>query len=1031
MSTFVFQTTNDTHKMHSGPYRFLFAAAAISLPAILNAAPLSPRQAAERAINAYTDTKMRIKGVVSPDDLMLVHTAKTGNDACFYIFNVPSGGYSVVAADDRIPAILGYSDDGHFDPQQMPDNMRWWLGQYEQEIARFLANPRSNASASTNRPVRTPVEPLLTTRWNQSEPFNDDCPTDPQTGRKSVTGCVATAMAQVMKHHNWPPQAKGERNHYSFEGHAYDWGNMLDVYTQNSYNSTQASAVSLLMRDCGISVDMNYSSSASGAQTNSVGYALTEYFGYDPGLRLHLRWSYPLDEWEDLIYEEMTAGRPVYYSGAGTGGHAFVCDGYRGSGYFHFNWGWGGAQDGWFRLFALNPTAGGIGSSDGGYNSQQQIFTHVMPDTGKDNPRQVLLATDGGYSGKIEDDTLTIFFLDNNNEEKGAFNYLAYTENLEISFRWESVSNPGYVHIDEPFQHALEPFHGFGTLYTSDVLAVPDGEYKVTVVYRDADRKGEWNILRGCNDMPQWTLVTVADEKPVAVSTPQPADGANLILSRLELSTKNPVAFAPQGIKATLCNAGEMDFDGYNLTLIAVDKENPEKTYRIGWTYHYRLPAQRSDVVEFTMEEASIPDMELKPGEYDIHLEVQHDIMEGTIPVEFIEPENDGSESEYDIRFYDAYPNFTAAADLTSVSISRSGNLTDEEADNGQMAIQLVYAETKDVALEFVYNARYFASGQRTSRFSFPASDKITPGYYYWRLCYRPNEGEPRIIKGLFPVRIHDGHFEGTADGRPVFYNRVPSKDGIAAEIVEPFDAYRFSGDVAIPSEIDSYPIVAIDPSLFAFNRDITSITLPQSIGILPAQFYCSENLKTINIPGDTPAFFSPAAFAPGMAQEVELNVASGAANIFKRTPGWEDLRMSAWEIKTYGDDVKLHGIATDPATGKHYSPYYVSRYETVSFSVEHNTGEALFVSYSIDGGEKQSAIETGGIYSFPALNGRNGLITVTSGAGIGSLRGNDETHEDVYTPTGILVGRAMTPQEIKNLPKGIYIASGRKFSVR
>ena len=240
-------------------------------------------------------------------------------------------------------------------------------------------------------------------------------------------------MAQVMKFHNWPPKGKGSFEDYSFEGTKYDWDNMLDVYTADKYSVTEANAVARLMLDCGKSVNMKYSSEASGAQSAMVGLALMDYFDYDPSLRMHRREAYTTLQWDSLVYNELASGRPVYYSGASeNGGHAFVCDGYQGNGFFHFNWGWGGSQDGYFRLYCLDPAAGGIGSYEGGYNNRQQVFTHVIPNTGIPCERQVLLVATGGYIGHVATEkgvaNLLIRFNDADGKQSGAYNYLAYTE---------------------------------------------------------------------------------------------------------------------------------------------------------------------------------------------------------------------------------------------------------------------------------------------------------------------------------------------------------------------------------------------------------------------------------------------------------------------------------------------------------------------------------------------------------------------------------------------------------------------------
>lgn len=322
----------------------------------------------------------------------------------FYVFNVAAsrsgeGGFVIATGDDRLRPILAIADGEAFDADRIPENVAWWFGQYEQEIAAFLDSPAAGlaaspaASAAPSRSVLdnyaewTAIEPLLSTRWNQNEPYNNDCPQ--YSGIRCVTGCVATAMAQIVRYHELPPPAgNGTKTYtgsyvtasYDFSNPAFDWENMIDDYSASQYTSTQAAAVANLMKACGVAVEMNYGPYESGASSLMVPSALSTYFGFDGRTTTRSRSAYDTPEWEAMIYAELSNKRPVYYDGASPeGGHAFVCDGYDQDGLFHFNWGWGGYCDAYFALSALNPSGQGIGGYAGGYNIGQSVVLCFPP----------------------------------------------------------------------------------------------------------------------------------------------------------------------------------------------------------------------------------------------------------------------------------------------------------------------------------------------------------------------------------------------------------------------------------------------------------------------------------------------------------------------------------------------------------------------------------------------------------------------------------------------------------------------------
>ncbi len=325
-----------------------------------------------------------------------------------YIFNInEDDGFIMISGDDGALPVLGYSGEGTFNPDALPDNFKKWIEDYKKQIRYIHSHPENitkevrehwesliSGSAEYKKSTTSAVTPLVTSRWDQSPYYNDLCPYDSEAGERTVTGCAATAMAQIMNYWEYPKQGTGFHSYQdenygvlsaNFGSTTYDWASMPDQLTG------QNTAVATLMYHCGVSIDMNYGIAAKGGSgayilidhspvTNCVEYALKEYFGYKSSLHGLFRKDYSTSAWVQTLKTELDEGRPVQYAGFGSeGGHTFVCDGYDANNFFHFNWGWDGYSDGYFAVDALDPEGTGIGGGNGGYNSEQQIIIGIEP----------------------------------------------------------------------------------------------------------------------------------------------------------------------------------------------------------------------------------------------------------------------------------------------------------------------------------------------------------------------------------------------------------------------------------------------------------------------------------------------------------------------------------------------------------------------------------------------------------------------------------------------------------------------------
>lgn len=314
-----------------------------------------------------------------------------------YVFANGNQGFVLVAADDRVQPILGYSFDSPFAAREINPELRFWLLGYEEQIASALASDRA-ANPRWNELLENPVPPepltltnvpmLMTTAWDQDAPYNDLCPYDEVYQEKAVVGCVATAMAQIMKYWNHPARGTGSRtymhhndelNHSygvlsaDFENTTYLWEQMPDRATYAS-SSLERTAVSTLSYHCGVAVDMMYgpsSTGGSGAYTTCGGgisacavSAFHRYFKYEPSLVYRMRSSYSDSAWLSMIDSDLALGRPLYYNGRDDeGGHAFVLDGSDLDTHYHFNWGWSGYGNGFYAMNNLAPGSGGAGGN--------------------------------------------------------------------------------------------------------------------------------------------------------------------------------------------------------------------------------------------------------------------------------------------------------------------------------------------------------------------------------------------------------------------------------------------------------------------------------------------------------------------------------------------------------------------------------------------------------------------------------------------------------------------------------------------
>lgn len=367
-------------------YTFCLLLAALLMPWMASADSVNQEQALAKAVQFFqqhpqTRTAPGFELIWDGESAATRATA----EPAFFIFNrTDAPGFVIIAGDDSVSPVIGYSFENGFGKGEMPSNLRYWLEGVREMI--LAARAAGQPAVEQTPKMGDPVKWYDTADWDQSAPYNAECPT--YGGIRTVTGCVATAAAIICKYHRWPTAGTGETPAYVTRdlkismpgrtlGTPYNYDLMPNTYTSGSYTEAEGAEVARLMADLGSAVKADYHSSSmggTGAYTSDQLYAMTHYMGYNKAARLVLRNGYSDDEWKEIVKAELNAGRPVLYSASGdVGGHAFVLDGYTNDDMYCFNWGWSGSANGAYSISSMNA---------GGYNftRDHEVLVDLWPD---------------------------------------------------------------------------------------------------------------------------------------------------------------------------------------------------------------------------------------------------------------------------------------------------------------------------------------------------------------------------------------------------------------------------------------------------------------------------------------------------------------------------------------------------------------------------------------------------------------------------------------------------------------------------
>ena len=567
----------------------------------------------------------------------------------FYVFNAENnGGFVIVSGDDRTAEILGYSRTGRLDMDKIPENMKWWLESYAQQIAALGSGTQASGRATTRS--ASAISPLILTKWDQYTPYNLMCPdgnyvdydeTGYDASKRCVTGCVATAMAQVMYYHQWPSGCSGVAS-YSMGYYDDDW-NFVPTHTfkalpaiefkwskmKKTYSGSEtdesATAVAELMRYCGQAVSMEYDLSENGGSGAYLSPSvLVQTFGYNKNLKLLERDNYTTGQWEEIVYNELAANRPVLYTGrtpsdeyGNSSGHEFIVDGYDGNGCFHINWGWSGTSDDYFVLSVADPAVQGAGgsASNQGFRFYQTAMIGVQPSSG-----ETLVPT---LQGWIDAGS---FLSKNYTRESAAENFekVSLTGNsnaiynimpegtLDIKLGWGLYQNDEFKQMVGSANKTIQ--NETYTYLNNDMTVtfgsgLADGKYQLSQVYQ---LPGETTWTR-CDNYGANSIVAEVSGNSLTVRL---ADTGNMQFTVQSMNySENPEKDSPVTVYASVTNTGE---SSSIVAALWAKKQGTSTWTNVAQSTYYVDPG-KSGVLQFTYTptEAGTFDLKVTSGSSD------------------------------------------------------------------------------------------------------------------------------------------------------------------------------------------------------------------------------------------------------------------------------------------------------------------------------------------------------------------------------------------------------------------------------
>lgn len=584
----------------------------------MNAAPRSAEDALRVAMSFYQEQSLLRS--VSDADFRLVYTGeseglRSAAEPYYYIYNVGEDeGFVMVSGDDRVDAVIGYGLSGSFDPNKIPANMAGWFKEYERQIdfARTLPEnvypAEASLSAENNLPNR--VEPLIQTKWDQGAPYNDLCPMIGD--QRALTGCGATAMAQIMNYYQWPEKATG-KGYYTIPElgvdttwvdlgqYTFDWANMTDTYDENA-TPAQREAVAELMAAAGAAIGMMYGLDASGAYFNLISTGFVQHMGYDKNAAYVKRSFYDSESWNTLMKKELASGRPIFYMAqAIIGGHLFICDGYIDSpddSFFHINWGWGGYMDNYFKLDLLNEYD--LSAALAGFSWGQTAVIGIQKPTEQSKPLEIvgMMGLEPEKESIAQGDTLRFAY---------HYQYIGTLSTKSVEHGYALLKDGKEVAIHGTMKSEALPLDYWMNIgWYIDDLRLDPGTYELRLFYR-MEGDEEWKAMTPTEDAVTFDFTLTATEDRIYWnSNARMLTGKPITMERSEIGAYSWIAHT------TLYNGS--DTEETQATLLAHITSEALGMDTILYTGGvYLSPSEALDIWHPLT-------IQLEPGEYTIEL---------------------------------------------------------------------------------------------------------------------------------------------------------------------------------------------------------------------------------------------------------------------------------------------------------------------------------------------------------------------------------------------------------------------------
>ncbi|MDP4277467.1 MAG: thiol protease/hemagglutinin PrtT [Bacteroidota bacterium] len=727
----------------------------------------------------FFDSHRKIVGLRSAKPLQLVYTCKDSVSLLrsaspanyFYIFNAgDQDGFVIVSADDVVKPVLGYSDEGSFSVSRLPDNLQSMLDTYKKSISYAMQGGAIEAASTVTADMSSYVKPLLgNIKWDQTSPYNSLCPRSPVDGKPLYTGCVATAMAQIMKYFRWPVSGTGSNTDVcqvgsftvDFSRTAYQWDKMLDTYLGGTSLPEQDSAVATLMYHCGVAVNMNYMTDGSGASVYDARKALIQNFGYDKDIQYLERANFNAAGWLSLVKTELSDSRPILMA---NDTHAYAVDGYDSAGYVHVNWGWSGVNNGYFDPNLM-----------GGYGSRLIMLTGIQKENNTtDKTLHLILISQLSPSvdtlSDISSNSASIkasFQNDGTEDFSGTIGLGLYQNGVlvkELATQALSLSTKG-MNISK------------SVTYPVSLKGVTPGAYRIYTIYEPSGAT-QWNIMNGSTKFQNYLSLTVSDVNGARISVP--ASNPLLSLSRpIGQSEKNTYYNRGKSFQVSVRNAGNEFYSYVGLKLTAVS--NLAVSQYLGCDLAYIAPG---DTGQLTLGGT----ITVAPGTYtavvvydstNTQSVKNYKTLGQSLTVTVLqEPDTAALQVVGPLSFAQGDTIHQNEAFIVHVTLKNTGGFY------GNQVVAYIFKKTLGTSISYIDFGDIALETGETETYSFKGSLDLDPGSYYLYLYYAPyGTSLTNLSRLLFTVAGATNLTASSSSGWTIYPNPVVDQLTVASDV--------------------------------------------------------------------------------------------------------------------------------------------------------------------------------------------------------------------------------------------------------